>query len=1178
MHLKSLTLRGFKSFADRTNLKFEPGITVIVGPNGSGKSNITDGALWALGEQRPTSLRGSTMEDVIFAGSATRPALGMAEVIVCLDNSDNYLPIEFTDVTITRRVFRSGESEYFINNTPCRLIDVQELLSDTSLGKEMYTIIGQGQLEEILNGKPEDRRLLIEEVAQVLKHKRRRERALKKMEVMEHNLLRAKDILNEVDRQLKPLREQSNRAQNYQKMAEELKDLKIDQAVRELKELQDEWKQMLAREEELKNQITADKEKVDYHEGRIHQLQVELEEKGLYAGDLDEQQQRLRSIYEKLNTGLLLLEEKGKNLIARLSEIRQTVYQIESRKKQKEAEIARLEEKQSAYDFKLSALLKKLADLRKKAETVKMTLLETEQRFSDLEGDILEIRGNLMKKEDERSMFNLEITEAEGRLSLFKKRKIELKTSKASAVESLKKLKKQLTEAEKKKSQMASAMNALEKKMSEARESAARTQEEIEELNRSITEVETRLNALENIAQFYPTYPHFVAKTLLDKKTEIVGVLAELLEVDHGYERAIERALGDYLFSVIIKKHAEAIELLSLARESEAVFAAVFPLDHLKSSPKSEERPQTGLSALDVINVSPEHQALFRALLGHVWIVDSLAAAIKQKKKYPGLTFVSAKGEMIDEQGLITVSFADTSKFTILSSKAEMERNRQLRNDLYSALNKKENQLLKEKGAIEKLTEEISAIQAELIAKEHEIKMLGFERDSITDQLARLGEEESVLAEEMNELNQRLVQYEEMSAALRQEIKETYEKVELYQVELNSLSKEKNTWSKKENEISKALNECQLEINSLNEKQKDLKQLAVIASQEIEEQNKLLIYEQRVVAALEQLRTRIQPVHDQYTHLLHFVAQKIQLINDLSADEKKISFSIKQLLKESQEEIRRLTNKLENQTKVLSDLQLFKGQLEVKVTNAVQKIVEEYELPLEKALEVYPKDLPQSEIETKVKRLQIKIAALGPVNPVAVEQFNEASSRYDFLKAQINDLIDSKRALNRVITAIDKKIKEQFLETFEEVNVSFQKVFNYLFPGGRAELILTDSDDPLNSGIEIEAQPSGKKLKKLSLLSGGERALVALALLFAIHEIRPSPFYILDEVEPALDDVNLQRFISLLKKMRRETQFLIISHQRRTMEIADSLYGVSMQADGVSKVFSQKLKPVKEAG
>lgn len=1177
MHLKSLTLRGFKSFADRANLKFEPGITVIVGPNGSGKSNITDGALWALGEQRPTSLRGSTMEDVIFAGSATRPALGMAEVTVCLDNSDSYLPIEFSDVTITRRVFRSGESEYFINNAACRLIDVQELLSDTSLGKEMYTIIGQGQLDEILSGKPEDRRLLIEEVAQVLKHKRRREKAVKKMEVMEYNLLRAKDVITEVNRQIQPLKEQSTRAQNHQMMSEELKDLKIDLAVRELKQLQEEWNNLLNLEEEIDKELGSTKEKIAFHEERIQQLQIELEEKGLYAGDLGEQTQRLRSIYEKLNTGLLLLEEKGKNLIARLSEIRQTVYQTESRKKQKQIETGLIIDKQSSSDSRLSILLKKLVDLRNKAEVIKKRWLDSEQRYSDLEEEILRLRGDLMKKEDERSVLNLEITALEGRMAFLKKRKGELKIEKLAIDKRLKKLETQIIESDKKKSLVDQAIKALQVKLDDAASKVEQKRGEIDDLRRELTTVDANISVLENMAQYYPTYPEFIAKALLKNKATITGILADLIDVNHGYERAIERVLGDYLFAVVVKNMTEAKGTLALAGEAEARFVALIPLEDFQSRPEPSKHPDVGVSALEIVVTSSPHQSLLRSLLGRVWIVDDLETAFKQKKKCPEYIFLTAKGEMVDEPGLITTSFTSSEQPNIFSCHHEIELNRRRQTELDASLNKKLTELERNEAKQQELADKLDALKTEQIEKEHSAKTLLLEQGSAREHAQRSSGEEQELDVEIDELTERLSQNEGMSVVLRQEIKDIYERVELFQVELNTLRKNKNTWSKKETEIAKELSGCQLEINSINEKLKDLKQQLAVVKNEIGEQDELLAYEQKVVNALERLRQRVQPVHDQYTHLLHFVAQKIELINNLSADEKNISVSIKQVLKESQEEIRHLNHQLEERTKKLSDIQLSKGQLEVKVTSAVQKIVDEYELPLERALEVYPKDLPEADCAARVKRLQSKIAALGPVNPVAVEQFAAAEKRYEFLRSQIADLVESKKVLNRVIAVIDKKINEKFLETFEEVNVNFQSVFNFLFPGGRAELILLDSENPLNSGIEIEAQPSGKKLKKLTLLSGGERALVALALLFAVHETRPSPFYILDEVEPALDDVNLQRFISLLKKMRHETQFLIISHQRRTMEIADSLYGVSMQADGVSKAFSQKLKPVEEA-
>lgn len=894
MHLKELSLRGFKSFADRTVLKFEPGVTVIVGPNGTGKSNLTDALLWVLGEQSPRSLRGGAMEDVIFDGSLLRPSLGLAEVNVTLDNSDGQIPIEFTEVTIGRRVLRSGESEYLVNGSSVRLLDVQELLSDSGIGREMYSIVSQGRLEEILSAEPEERGILLEEAAGIYKYRKRKERAVKKLRSTKETLTRLQDVLSEIKRQLKPLEEQRRKAQDHQNIRAELREYELAEVVIELKQRRREWEGVKRSQDSSAERLNKLHKSRKVLERDIDSFQSQLEEKGVYAGDIGESRRLLQALNERLRAGLLLLEEKGKNLVQRLSELRQTQYRLEKNEKERSAELEMLETEAQEAAVQLKEAYSALS--------------EEQQRTEQL--------------------------------------------SKGRAV----------------------------------------LESEIRELRRETKEKEAAQNRI---------------------RDDLANLRLSRASFQSAVRRAAERGA---------KLKKEKLQTAKVLKEV------------------AKECPVESCSLVEDVQRKAEE-------------IDRELGRMKRKT---GIWNKKLKeGEATGEQ----LSAESTAVSKVLNETA---------------------------GRLEKLAGELEVKRHSEGEAKGEVHRLHFKVSSISK-------------EEMRRKGRKVAQ-------------------------------------------QKDLDEVRAE--------------AIVAAQ--------------TLVALEGLRKRVQPLNSLYSHLLEAGREWAGRLEKMAAGEGALSQTILDDLKKSQGKSRELADEIERLGGEEKNLEVARAQIELRVNNSAKKIVDEWGLPLEEALS---KEVSEDsrEIKDRIQKLGRKLAGIGEVNPLAVKEWEAADERHEFLSSQVADLVKSRQSLNRIVKTVEKRMEKHFRQVFETINLHFREIFSYLFPGGSAEMTLVEGEEPGKNGVELLAQPSGKKFKKLSLLSGGERALTASAFFFALCRARPSPFYVLDEVEPSLDDVNLKRFLNLIDRYREATQFVIITHQRRTMEIADSLYGVSMQTDGVSKVISQRL-------
>lgn len=1168
MYLKSLTLKGFKSFADRSRLELEPGVTVVVGPNGSGKSNISDAVLWVLGEQSAKSLRGNSMEDVIFAGSSARQPVGIAEVDLVLDNSDGTLPLEFSEVTITRRMFRNGESEYLLNQTPARLMDVQELLHDTGLGKDTHSIISQGRIDEVLNSRPEERRALIEEAAGVLKHKKRKDRALRKLGSLDVHVDRIGDVVTEIDRQLKPLRRQADKAAEYREAQTELRDLDVALAVGDLRALQEQWEGVEKREREQDAEIELARYRLTERERDLMKFQSLLEEKGLFVGDLSEQRRRLQSVLERTNSGLLLLEEKGKNLVERLSELRQKVHQSDSRLEQRRQELEQIAEERAVTEARIQALYTQLGELRRESESVKKSRLAADETLSTVMAETRRVRKEV---DDAR----VELAETQQALAAFAL-ETDMLNERARAVKDTRSAFMQTLSARR------NRLEHLAARITHARKEAGLAAAEVDKrvrltdahkatldrLRTELADVRAEIRAITEIDRAFEAASPALA-WMLAREHELPGVLGPITDhitVDERYEHLAERILGADVFCVLVRDTPHVGHTVAVLEEYGATDFALVPVDApLPSTP--ENGP--GVRLMDVITCDADVRRALESLIGDVRVVESLEEALSAPSGPWRLATVD--GHTVWPSGKVRVGPSLDEDSGVIARKRALIELTDRSEALQAAVGEAESELV---GAEEAL----AAAQQDALGLGQQIATLTGEEASLREDAGRLEQAITESDTEAASIDLRLRQIEErtvkdrpLQRALTDSIESGLAAIESLEDDTIVRREERDLRFREESEVANRLSACQVEIAAVSEREVHLKRRHATLTAEMSELGMTVEQSRDTGVALESLRERVQPLHDIYAELLERAEHWADKLRDRARFEQADSESLRVTIHDAQDAVKDAQGGVDLANEAMSSIRVDKAQLEVQVTSAVKRIVEELGVPMERALEI-PLVEDRVAATDRAHRLRKRLANLGPVNPVAVEEFDHLQDRRDFMQAQLDDLVSSRKALQKVIAAIDRKVRDRFLDTFEVVDHHFQDIFALLFPGGHASLGLTDPDDPENTGVEVVAQPRGKRLQKMTLLSGGEKSLTALALLFAVYRTRPCPFYILDEVEAALDDTNLRRFIAFVDSLRDHTQFLIVTHQRRTMEMADVLYGVSMQADAVSKLVSQKVE------
>lgn len=1173
MFLRSISIRGFKSFANKSVIRLEPGVTTIVGPNGSGKSNIVDAVLWVLGEQKPKSLRGSTMQDIIFSGSNAKQSLGVAEVTLRLDNNDGAIPIEYNEVTITRRSYRSGENEYLLNNSPCRLLDIQELLSDSGLGREMYSVISQGKLNNILNCKPEERRQLIEGTAGVLKHKERKKRALRKLISTDKNITRINDILSEINTQIDPLKKQADTAVVYNRLNKELEKNELVLNVNQLRAYQKTWDNLKDKMVELDDNISDIKDKLNLEKEKISVCESKLEARLLIAGDVGEKRRKFTGVSEKAKSGLLLLREKKRNLSERLSRLSRSLTELDKKEKIKLAEQKRNDNDIKESENNLAVLEKKLARAENETEDLKkagqLEAKEYDDRYWNLKSYLDKIKDKREVLSKEKSVISVggeEIKFLTEQLDKIDTRLKIIDSDRVATKASIMGLKSEWTpitkEIAKRQIKIDGLTDIVESK-----------QKELDTLTVKSDSLSAKIDALKGVANDLRE-PIDTKKKLLsnNKFSDIIGPLFELIKVKPEYETAIETALSRDIYALVAKDVAAAREVIKALRDHSDEFISMVLAGFNNDKISVNLDITWATPAMTVVECSPEVHGAVNALLGNIYIVDSLSILLDNiDKSPPKCSFVTLNGDILTDRGVIRHGVFSRKKLGLISCLRETADLEKEQITVKRALVKTSNvldesrfNLKKEQNYVLKLSTGAQENEAALAERELVCRHFSEEQRDLESQKkdlqGRISKKVTTIEKQNSDTLAQSVNIDKDEGSvknLEEELKILKGKVEKSRLD--------------EREAITKLGTLQVELASLTERRLHFQQNASLLADEVEGNKKSRALNEREKIDLENILRLLAPIELIYNEMLKSAQNRLTFIANLTEKETVESREIRDRLNKAQNDIDIMREKIESYQETKRDAQVKQARLEIRVQETTDYLVNELNVPLKIALKEDDDGQNIGELKIVVNKIKSELKGLGLVNQRALAEYQRLNERRLFLDKQIDDLRAGRAALKKVITAIEEKITERFLLTLAKVNENFTNVFSQLFPGGQGQLILTEADGDGEAGIEIEARPRGKTLQSLNLLSGGEKALVGLALLFAFFYTRPSPFYILDEVEAALDDVNIQRFIALIGQLKNSAQFLVITHQRRTMEIADSLYGVSMQADGVSKLVSQKI-------
>ena len=1173
MYLKSLTLKGFKSFADRAHMVFEPGLTVIVGPNGSGKSNVSDAIRWVLGEQSAKQLRGAAMEDVVFAGSSARKPVGMAEVDLTLDNSDHVLPIDFEEVVVTRRMYRSGESEYLINGAPARLLDITDILHDTGLGKETHSIIGQGKLDSILASKPEERRALIEEAAGISKHKRRRERSLKRLESMESHLQRVLDVQKEVSRQLKPLERQVDKAKRASEISERARELRCILAVDDLRRLRARWDEVQRAERERSSERDVTNAVVAQRTQELDNLRLLLEEKGIFAGDLSEQRRRAQLVCEKLEGSLRLLDEKGRSMAQRTSQLSSLVADDEARGKQilEECERARVD-----YDEAMAAL----KTLRERSSETKQAVDAARKVRRKAEEELDRARSNHRATQRDRDMCAVALAKAQDAVKNAEVQDGIFATRADQLDETITQLASQLSQATEKLDTCRTAIEGARREQEsaaiafkQAKDALGTAQAEAAEAQRALASAEARASAArETVMQAENSVP--LAKRLCSDAAAkaCAARTSEVLNVPGELEGLVERLLGDGLTGFVVDGAQGLVSLGQAAQRLAADSAGTIHIvEAAFEAPQPEEEGVPGYRLLDRVSTRPGFESVARAYLQDVWVVGSVEEACRAAALFPQLRFATPDGAVASRGGLLDVGKIGSN------SQSLFERRRVL-SELEEGLPRLREDFASVRAAQEVAEAQLSqARDAQANASTQVARLTGEER-SCTSEVARLEKACAASKAELEGVNKKREEAREKSKQAFTELTRQQERLNLLVKMLEDaeslriqLEEAFDDARRSERLAHEDANSVQLELARVQERSNSLQR----GNDRLEREGAELT--QRITESRASLRTlkvtsqRVEPLRAQIAALLDAARAVGVTLNDRASLAEADSAQIKETIDAAKAAVTQAEEARTRATSALADIRVQKGRLEVQVDQAVKSITSQPGVVLEEALEL-PEPEDREADARELQRLERQLAEIGPVNQVAFDEYETLKARSDYLSAQVEDLQHARSDLRKILAAIDRKMRDGFLEAFDTVNKNFGEMFGLLFPGGQGHLEMTDPEDPSSTGIEVVAQPRGKRVTKMSLLSGGERSLTALGLLFAVYKTRSVPFYVLDEVEAALDDSNLDRLLGAIERLRTNTQLIVISHQRRTMEAADVLYGVSMKSDGVSQVISQKLE------
>jgi chromosome segregation protein len=1181
MYLKRLELQGFKSFADRTVLEFKSGITSVIGPNGSGKSNISDAIRWVLGEQSMKSLRGSKSEDVIFAGTQARKSLGFAEVSMVIDNADGKLPIEYSEVTVTRKIYRSGETGYFINKVPCRLKDVLELFMDTGIGKDGYSIIGQGKIDEILSNKSEDRRKIFEEAAGIVKYRTRKAESEKKLEQTKLNLLRINDILSEIETNIEPLKMQSEKAKKYLDLREELKNIEVGLFLHNISEYKEKLEKIVEDIKIVEEQNASENEKMQNLQKAKEELKNSIDEITSKIEEMQNLSFESTNKIEKINSEIGISKERIQNnnvnnerLSKEIEEVKQRIAELEEEQKQKLSKKENLATNREKFQKELDEKQKELEELTKK--------------LSVKELEIEDKKKNIEKNTDEKYELISEISSLDTNLENIEKREKVAKAEIQSLTLEIDSTRNDKQEKSKDFYDIEFKKNELSKSLKEKADKKSESMQKIKDFDTTLNNLAYEINMKDSRLKFLietekekEGYTRSV-KSLLnacekDSKLNkgVNGVLANLISVDKKYETAIEMCLGQATQNIVTDTEEDAKKLVEYLRENKLGRASFLPVTSVKGRKldriiKNSTEGVIGVAS-DLVKCNKKYEQIVLNLLGRTLIVENMDTAIQMAKLNSySFRIVTLDGDIISNTGSITGGSIQTKTVNLLGRSREIE-------DLEKAL--KELQVKKEEVAkgkqdyTESVTdtiEEVTRIEKELQDIEVVYAAENQKILNIEDSISKLEARREKIKAELEELSK-----QKLDNNMQKEEKQ--ERINYLEKEIENISKvvEEFALNNKDNQkyiddLNFDITNLKISVTSFDESGTSIDEMVERIKQDIENNKQSILNKeeniQRINEEKANLEANIVNLEEQINKIKSDVSNSSEIIEGLKANR----IEANEKLKKSEEEISIEFNTIEDIKGELVKLDVKKTKLEQDLEQVVNNLWIEYELTPNNA-EGYKKPDNVQKAARDVNSLRTQIKELGSINVDSIEEYKKTKERYEFMCEQRLDMENTAAKLRNIIQEMTQTMKEQFGEKFKEINKNFNEVFTELFGGGKAELKLEDENNVLECGIDIQAQPTGKKLQNMMLLSGGEKAFTAIALLFAILKINPAPFCVLDEIEAALDDVNVYRFAEYLKKFSAETQFLVITHRKGTMEAANTVYGVTMEENGVSKLLSMKL-------
>ena len=1179
MYLKSIEIHGFKSFANKIVFQFHNGITGIVGPNGSGKSNVADAVRWVLGEQKVKQLRGASMQDVIFAGTELRKPQGFASVAITLDNSDHKLPVDYDEVTITRRIYRSGESEYRMNGSQCRLKDINELFYDTGIGKEGYSIIGQGQIDKILSGKPEERRELFDEAAGIVKFKRRKTVAQKKLEDEKQNLVRVTDILVELEKQVGPLAKQSETAKEYLRLKEELKRCDANAFLAETAGIQTQLKELEEKEaivsdqleetslasENLKREYDQLTEAIAALDEGLAGKREERTQAGMLMGNLEGQ---IGVLKEQINTERMNAE----HIASRLSS-------IDGELEEKNLQMTGYERERDEIAAQAETCLKKQEDAEEALRRTEEEMMLLDQQIEDGKASII---ANLNEKASlaaRKQRYATMLEQAQVRRSEVAQRLLKFKSDESVQDEQLKAEGEKLDAVE-------AEINRLMGERTAAEENIAGLEQEVRRLNKNLNDTQqqyhtsyTRLESLRNLAERYEGYGGSIRRVMevRDRVKGIHGVVADIISTEKKYEVAVETALGGSIQNIVTDSEQTAKQLIEYLKKNKYGRATFLPLTSVGSRGGFNQEAalrEPGIIGLadSLVHVEPQYRDLASYLLGRVVVAENIDCAIALARKFRySLRIVTLEGELLSAGGSMTGgAFKNSSN--LLGRRREIEELEAACKKALVRVDEIQKDLSLNEGLLTEERENLERLRAagqEAILKRNTIQIgiagleekkteiaesstdMVRENQDLEEQLREIGRSQEQLREEEERLEGQNAQTSREIERLTGELERARQDSDARRQELSGAQMETSGLHQRHQFALENIRRVREEMRRLDEEKRELSQGAGGSSQAIASRE----------AEIGQLRELIESTGRKSAQLEEEI-EKARQEKEAQTARQNTFFARREEISGEMGRLDKELLRLQNQSEKLSE----------RMESYVNYMWSEYELTRQGAEALRDEDAPElGQLKRRLEELKSAIRSLGNVNVNAIEDYKEISERYEFMKTQHGDLVKAEEALLKIIEELDAGMRRQFEEKFREIQREFDKVFKEMFGGGSGKLELLEDEDLLEAGIQIIAQPPGKKLQNMMQLSGGEKALTAIALLFAIQNLKPSPFCLLDEIEAALDDSNVDRFAKYLHKLTKYTQFIVITHRRGTMMAADRLYGITMQEKGVSTLVSVNL-------